>query len=212
MSARTAPSFTRQKSGLLTPERIHLVALRAARQARPMDGQGGLLGFGAAILFSEEGDVLQENLFCNLVTDVGDTYYAAMGCALVTPATPAHPTLACGMKLGTGSTAVAKSGAGAALVTYPTGITADKAFDATFPSSASLGGGLGANISYQTTWTAGQATTSGLNEAVIVNESSLTDTGNAAATTIARTILSSTVNKGASDTLAILWTHKSLGA
>lgn len=195
----------------LDMSRLHDRLVVVAGLARPMDHEVGIRGFGAAVLMSPEGDILQEVPFSNLVTDSGDTYYAAMGIALVSPAAPAQPTKMTGMKLGTGSTAVAKNGAGAALVTYGTGVTANKVFDATFPSSASLGGGLGANASYQTTWTAGQATVTGLAEVVIVNDAA-TDATSTAANTIARALLSPVVNKGAADTLAVLWTHKFLGA
>lgn len=119
--------------------------------------------------------------------------------------------VASGMKLGTGSTAVAKSGAGGALVTYGTGVTANKAFDATFPSLSDLGAGLGKQTQYKTTWNAGQATVTGLNEVVIVNENVFADATTTAAFTISRALLSPVVNKGASDTLAVTWNHKFLG-
>jgi hypothetical protein len=67
----------------------------------------------------------------NQVTQVGEQMYAERGAGV--SGAPAAPT---GMKLGTGSTAPAKTGAGAALVTYLT--NSHQAFDATFPSSALL--------------------------------------------------------------------------
>jgi hypothetical protein len=117
---------------------------------------------------------------------------------------------ASGMKLGTGSTAVAKNGAGAALVTYTTG--SQQAFDATFPSAATKGAGAGWRVTYKVTYAAGTATASGLNEVVIVNENVLTNATTAAANTISRALLSPVVNKGASDTLTITWNHDALGA
>lgn len=114
---------------------------------------------------------------------------------------------AAGMKLGTGSTAVAKNGAGAALVTYTSG--SHQAFDATWPQSSSSSG---RRIQYKTTYAAGTATASGLNEVVIVNENILADATTAAANTISRALLSPVVNKGASDSLAITWNHTLLGA
>ncbi len=239
----------------------------------------GLRGWGFAELFDDRGRRKQFVPFVNLITDVGDTYYASRSFPLlggttsitaITNATSAVVSatahglsvgdkvtlagvtpagyngtwvitavtantftiyvgtalgagsvfgtcqglsvpVASGMKLGTGSTATAKSGAGAALVTYGTGVTANKAFDATFPSLNDLGGGLGKNTQYKTTWNAGQATVTGLNEIVIVNENVFADASTAAANTISRALLSPVVNKGASDTLAITWNHKFLG-
>jgi hypothetical protein len=117
---------------------------------------------------------------------------------------------ASGMKLGIGSTAVAKNGAGSSLVTYTSG--SQQAFDATFPTSTSKGAGLGWRTQYKVTYAAGTATASGLNEVVIVNENVLTNATTAAANTISRALLSPVVNKGTSDTLTITWNHVLLGA
>lgn len=114
---------------------------------------------------------------------------------------------ATGMKLGTGSTAVAKNGAGAALVTYQA--ASQQAFDSSFPTSASSSG---RRIQYKTTYAAGTATANGLNEVVIVCEGVLTDATSTAGFTISRALLSPVVNKGASDSLAITWSHTLLGA
>jgi len=121
-----------------------------------------------------------------------------------------------GMKLGTGSTAMNKTTpTGMDLTTYGTGVTGNKAFDATYPQFANLGNGLGATATYKTTWNAGEATVSGLNEVAIIAEWPFTDTATTSGATkgtVSRAILSPVVNKGASDTLAITWLHKFLGA
>lgn len=116
-----------------------------------------------------------------------------------------------GMKLGTGSTAVAKSGAGAAIVTYVTSLTASKVIDTSFPTSTRAVPGC--QIQWKTTWAAGEAT-SGSNwaEVVVSIESPLADDAGTAGNTIARALLSPTVAKGASDTLAVTWNHIGLGA
>jgi len=111
------------------------------------------------------------------------------------------------MKLGTGSTAVAKNGAGSALVTYQTATAV--AFDATFPITSSVSGW---RVQYKTTFVAGVGTVSGLNEVVIVAEGLIIDATTAAAATISRALLSPVVNKGASDSLAVTWNHTLLGA
>lgn len=113
-----------------------------------------------------------------------------------------------GMRLGTGATAAAKTGAGAAIVTYVTG--SNKAPDASFPTSALNSSSR--RITYQSSWAAGVATASGIAEAVMTFESPLTDVAGTAANTIARAVLASTVNKGASDTLQVTWTQDLLGA
>ena len=56
------------------------------------------------------GEIKSAGKVRNLITSVGDQYYA--GRAALSSSLPAQVT---GMKLGTGSTAPAKSGAGAAL-------------------------------------------------------------------------------------------------
>ena len=104
-------------------------------------------------LFDENGNLKTEFLINNLITDAGDLYYVAQGISGVSPASPADPTKVNGMKLGTGLTAVAKNGAGSALVTYLSGTNV--AFDATYPLSSNLGPGLGVQAVYRTTFGAG---------------------------------------------------------
>jgi hypothetical protein len=171
----------------------------------------GMCGFLHVELFGEDGLLKQEQHIRNKITDAGDLYLAKMAIALVQPANAAAPTLMTGMKLGTGSTAVAKSGAGAAIVTYVTASTFNKVFDATYPQTNNLGAGLGVAAVYQVTWNAGQATNTTLNEVVIVNDAS-TDATSTAANTISRALFTSTINKGASDVLKVTWSHLQLGA
>lgn len=185
-------------------------ALHAAlAMGRSMVDGAGLIGYGVAELRDGDGKLKLLLPFANLITDAGDTYYAAKAVAAIAPAAPAAPTAMTGMKLGTGVTAVAKSGAGGALVTYKT--ASNVAFDATFPTSASLGAGLGANANYKTTWVAGVATDAALAEVVIVNDSA-TNATSTAANTISRSLFGSTINKAAGDVLAVTWSHKFLGA
>lgn len=168
-----------------------------------------LKGIVTAQLFDAEGNLKAEYTFNNLITDAGDLYYASRSAAAVVPAAPADATKVTGMKLGTGVTAVSKAGAGSALVTYKTGTNV--VFDATYPQVSNLGSGLGVQISYRTTFVAGVGTDAALAEIVIVNDAASNATSLAAAT-IARVLFPSTINKGASDTLAVTWNHKFLGA
>lgn len=146
-----------------------------------------------------DGNLIHRSEQDNLVTAIGDRLYASRGAGLTTSAVPT------GMKLGTGTTAVAKTGAGAALVTYLAG--SNKAFDATFPSEA---GGV---VTYKRTYAAGEATSaSNITEVVIVTDSIVTDATSTEANTICRALLASPAPKAAGDTLTITWTHTILGA
>ena len=150
-------------------------------------------------LFGADGKLKFRQETKNLVTSVGDQLYASRGAGLTTSALPT------GMKLGAGSTAVAKTGAGAALVTYLSG--SNQAFDATFPSAA---GGV---VTYKVTYAAGTATTaSPITEAVIVTDTIATNATSTAANTIARVLIAGVGSKAAGDSLAITWTHTILGA
>ena len=152
---------------------------------------------------SRAGEVLRHGHSKNLVTQVGDQLYAERGAAIASP--PATPT---GMKLGTGSTAASKAGAGAALTTYLT--DSHLAFDATYPKSSLSGSAR--RITYICTYGPGKATSaSPITEAVIVNEA-LANATSVAAATVARALLLGIGSKGAGETLTITWTHDLMGA
>lgn len=155
----------------------------------------------------DNGDLKQLIEVENLITDAGDLYYAGMAIALVTPAAPAQPTKMTGMKLGTGTTAAAKSGAGGALVTYITG--SNNPFDTSWPVTSNLGAGLGVLGQYKTSWLAGDVTNAAITEAVIVNDAATDATSTAANT--AHRIVFTAINKLATDSLVITWSAKFLG-
>jgi hypothetical protein len=165
----------------------------------------GLTGTVAWELRDENGELKSSGKTHNLITDTGDTVYAQRGAGVGSPA--AVPT---GMKLGTGGTAVAKNGAGAALVTYLS--NSHQAFDATYPSSASVAG-AGNTITYKVTYAAGKATSAAtaITEVVIVNDA-LADSTSTAANTVSRALLTGIGSKQSTDTLTVTWTHKLLGA
>ena len=171
--------------------------------ARLLDNAEGIKGWGFYELLDEDGNLKQFGTFVNLITQVGDQYYGERASGIASP-----PSQVSGMRLGTGTTAVAKTGAGAAIVTYVTGSSV--AIDSGFPTSALSGSSR--RIQWKTTWAAGVATANDIAEAVITNEATLTNVAGTAANTIARALLSPTVNKGASDTLAVTWNHDLLGA
>lgn len=178
-----------------------LVVMLASRRHRDT---AGMFGYGFARLFGPDGALKQHVAFANLITTKGDEFYTRAGAGV------SALSAVSGMRLGTGTTAVAKSGAGAAIVTYVS--ASQRAIDGGFPTAAAVGSDLGWKATYQATWAAGVATASAIAEAVITNESSLTDVAGTASNTISRVLLSPTVNKGALDSLVISWAHTLLGA
>lgn len=177
----------------------------ALGMARDLKTEGlGLVGYGVVEVTGEDGAVKSLTPFANLITDTGDAYYAAKAVAAVPPAALAAPTALTGMQIGSGSTAVSKSGAGSAIVT----LLAGQAFDATYPQVANLGGGLGVNAVYRTTFAAGVGTGT-VQEATVTTGT--VGTASTAANTVARVVFAS-VAKAAGDSLAITWNHKFLGA
>jgi hypothetical protein len=162
----------------------------------------GIKGTVHAVLTGPDGKVKAECKVHNLVTAVGDQYYA--GRAALSTGQPAQVT---GFRLGTGSTAPAKTGAGAAIVTYLSG--SNKANDSGFPTAT---GGV---VTWKRTYAPGEATSASaitevvLNTDTIANDNATTAT---AANTIARALLSGIGSKAAGDTLTITWTHTLLGS
>lgn len=165
-----------------------------------------ITGFLIAEWFDENGVLFHRSEQENLITSAGDLIYANRAIGNVTGANVA-PT---GMRIGTGSTAASKTGAGAAVVTRVT--AGNLAFDATFPSVAQTPPAA-AIITYKCTYGAGVGTSaSAITEAVVVNDAIGTDVATAAAATISRAILSNPAAKAAADTLILTWTHNFLGA
>lgn len=158
-------------------------------------------------VIDRDGNVKDERRGGNLVTDAGDLYYVGMAIALVAPAAPAQPTKMTGMKLGTGTTAAAKFGAGAALVAYIGG--SNNLFDSSFPVAQNLGAGLGVNAQYRTTWPAGDVTNTAITEAVICNDAG-TDATSSAGNTAHRYVFAA-LNKLSTDSLEITWNAKFIG-
>lgn len=162
-------------------------------------------------LIGPDGEVKQEDTYHNLITDAGDLYYATMAIAAIQPSNTSAPTKITGMKLGSGTTAAAKNGAGSSIVTYIAG--SGQVFDSTFPKTANVGAGDGVEAVYQVTYAPGTATSSSINEVAIVNDAATNNSnGSTAANTISRVVFNNAYNKGSLDTLAINWTHLFLGS
>ena len=167
-------------------------------------GSTGIVGYGTIELYHEDGSLGLVRPFANLVTDYGDLYYAGKAITLIPPANAAAPTALTGMQIGSGSTAVAKAGAGGAMVTLLYG----QAFDATYPQTNNLGANNGVEAVYKTTYAAGNGTGT-------VNEATLTNGTVTVASTVGNTvarILTGAITKAAGDSLAVTWRNKFLGA
>ena len=165
-----------------------------------MDTNASIVGHVVAEWHDADGNLTHRSEQHNLITTVGDQYYA--GRAALSTGQPAQVT---GFKLGTGTTAAAKTGAGAALVTYLSG--SNKANDSGFPTAT---GGV---VTWKRTYAAGEATSaSNITEVVLVTDTIATDATSSAANTISRALLTSPAPKAAGDTLTITWTHTVLGA
>lgn len=178
--------------------RDHLT--QAAGFGRPTEDTALILGHGIAEVRGPDGTLKQRVEFTNLVTQIGDQVYGERGAGLA--GAPAAPT---GMQLGTGTTAVAKTGAGAAIGT----LVANSLVAIGTPTSGLNGSAR--RITYSTTWAAGTATANGIAEVALVNQSTGTQTAAPASATISRALLSPTVNKGAADSLTVTWTHDLAG-
>lgn len=165
----------------------------------------GVVGHGFWELFDEDGNLKDRGEFTNLITQVGDQYYGERAAGIASP--PAQVT---GMQLGAGSTAAAKTGAGAAIVTLLAASLV--AIDSGFPTSALSGSAR--RIQWKTTYPAGTATTaSPITEVALVNQSTGTQTAAPAANTIARAVFTTAVpSKAAGDSLAVTWNNDVLGA
>ena len=183
--------------------RLHDTLHVALERARALKSESGIIGYGVVELFGPDGELKYSEPFVNLITTVGDEYYARRAAAGIGTPNLAQPTLANGMKLGTGTTAEAKSGAGAALVTYET--ASNNLFDATHPALINETGDTGWSVEYKTSWAAGDVTDTALREVVIVTDAA-TNATSTAANTISRALFGP-VNKGSSDSLVITWKH-----
>ncbi len=159
----------------------------------------GLRGEVIAELRGPDGKLKQRSVTHNLVTDQGDAFFKS---AIYTAAYTAW-----GMKLGTATTAAAKSGAGSfvAVADYVAGSA--KALDDSTPKQ-----GAAANVvQFRRLWAAGEGTSDNINRVGLVDNT--TDAGEADAThTVATSVFSAAINKAAADTLTVTWNITLLGA
>lgn len=151
-------------------------------------------------LFDEFGNLKDYQEVENLITQVGDQYYAERAAGVA-----GAPAVITGMQLGTGTTAPAKTGAGAAIVAL---IASSLVANSGLPASSLSGSSR--RLAYAASWPAGTATNAAIAEIALVNQAVATQTVAPAANTISRALI--TVNKGAADVLNVTWNHDFLGA
>ena len=161
-----------------------------------VDGAGAV-GKVSWVLTGPDGEVKESGTSYNTITTVGDQLLSERAVGITTLGVPT------GMKLGTGTTAAAKTGAGAALgATYLAG--SNVPFNPATPASGP--NGAIRRITFTGVWAAGVATTvNPITEAVIVNDAG-TNATSTAANTYSRVILVPAVgSKGAQDSLSLVW-------
>lgn len=192
--------------GLVVQEREGLVSRFDALEQREVEAladEMSLRGFVHAVLRNGDGEISFESIMSNLVTRTGNQYYGERASGIGSP-----PNQATGMRLGTGTGAVAGTGAGSFNTAHISG--SQTAGFSSGPTSSIPSGSI-RRITWVGSWAAGVATNAAISEAVITNETPITNVVGVEANTLSRVLLSPTINKGASDTLTLTWQHD-LGA
>lgn len=183
--------------GWLVRNRVGLTGLVIAELVGP---KTNLLASGPKIRLKQRIEVP------NLITQVGDQAYGDALAALHSNATVSEPAEPLAMQLGTGATAAAKTGGGAAIGSYISG--SNQVFEATYPISSLNGSSR--RIAWQSIWDPGDATNAAIAEVAVVTVAD--DDVASAAETVSRSVFGSTIDKQAGDTLTVTWYHDLLGA
>jgi hypothetical protein len=174
-------------------------------RTREVHDMVGLHGTGTwEMVDGDTGEVRSRGEFANLVTGVGDQVYAERGAGVAN----ALPTPTCA-KLGTGTAAPTKTGAGAALQESAYIGTSSTVFDSTYPQSSLSG--VYRRITYKFTF--GQnvgTTTTPIGEIALCNSVQADATAGAEAT-VSRALISPGA-KAPSDILTVVWVHDILGS
>lgn len=198
----------------VVPEKLGVTDLVTARlgteQFKPIQRPKDAVGVGGEVhakLWRPDPEtgalfLAQYEYGFNLVTDYGDEH---LGERVYDDTF----TIVTGMRLGTGVTAAAKAGAGAAIVTYEP--ASQEALDAV-PVGVDKGAGLGWRVPHICTWVAGDVTEVALAEVVLTDETPITDVAGVVGDTVARFVFGSTIDKQAGDSLVVTWNIDLLGA
>lgn len=158
-----------------------------------------IVGHGTWVLTGPDGQVKDEGVFDNIITQEGNRFYAERAAGVT-----GQSAAATGMQLGTGTTAPSTTGAGSAIVTL---VASSLVALTGTPTGGAGGTGTSRRATYVTTWGAGVATNAALAEVVLTNQATATQTAAPASATISRALISPTIDKQATDTLTFTWNH-----
>lgn len=159
-------------------------------------------GLVIAVVTNADGSIDRIVRTRNLITTSGDQFHAKK----IAGVTVTAPN---GMKLGTGTTAEAKSGTGAALVTYLAG--SNQLLDATYPqASAKAGTDAGWQVTWQCTWPAGDLSATGIAEVALVTDADVNATSSST-NTYARAKFGAAQDVALSQSLTVIWNQLHLG-
>jgi len=183
--------------------RQQVAAERAALESMGLSGKSG-----AYLLFDKDGQLKQSGRIDNLVVDEGDDYLVDQ-----LASSPAIGAMDC-IVLGTGYSSITKGD-----VWVTTGFAGnghdtigEGGLDTGFPKIKPSSGNENI-LQFQATFNAGYATQNGIDEAIISNVNPDGSGGDPGSSTIlAHGQLTPEVNKGASDSLVVVWEITFLGA
>lgn len=165
-------------------------------RGREIDDQVSIKGFLEVELRDEHGNLKEYQRIDNLVTTVGEAFYALRGAGV------GGVAAATGMQLGTGTAAPTKAGLASTIGTLIASSLV--ALAAGFPSDGGVQGGR-RRIVWQVVFGAGVATNAAIAEVVLTNQATGTQTAVPEANSIARALFSPAVNKASGDTLTVTW-------
>lgn len=155
-----------------------------------------ILGVVEVSVLGPQGIIKFHSIQPNIVTAVGDGIYTSRAVS------GTSSTFVNGMKLGTGSTAPSKSGAGAVLSSY----VPDS--NQTLSGQPSING---SSVTYSAEWGKGKATTeSPITEVALIMDEEV-DGPSPSSSVVARALVSEIPKKGPEDVVIINWTHNFLG-
>ena len=174
----------------------------ALHRGRVRDSKLAIGGNVVVALYGPDMELKYHEVGENLVTDYGDQH---VGERMYDDTFD----IVTGMRLGTGTTAASKAGAGAAIVTYEP--ASQEALDAV-PVGVDKGAGLGWRVPHICTWIAGDVTEVALAEVVLTDETPITDVAGVVGDTVARFVFGATIDKQAGDSLVVTWNVDFLGA
>lgn len=165
-------------------------------RGREIDDEVAIKGWLEVEVHGPDGELKHRQVVDNLVTQVGEAFYALRGAGVGTIAA------ATGMQLGTGTTAPTKTGAASTIVTL---IASSLVALATgFPSDGGVQGGR-RRVVWQVVFGAGVATNTAIAEVVLTNQATGTQTAVPEANSLARALFSPAVSKASGDTLTVTW-------